>query len=263
MRSRSRFTPSTARVSPTGYEMTWVRADNIMVEFPIYGARSRSLKNTVIRAATGGVIAREAGEGVVVRAIDNVSFSWKEGDRVGLMGHNGAGKTTLLRVVAGIYEPIGGTLSIHGRVVSMLSIAVGMEPEATGYENIFLRGTILGMNKREIGALVDHVREFSELGDYIDMPLRTYSSGMSMRLAFAISTSVTADIIVMDEWLAVGDEQFAKKAQQRLQEMVGKAKILVMASHSQDVIAANCNKLMRLDHGRVVSESGMEALVRT
>lgn len=235
--------------------MSWVRAENLFLEFPIYGTRSRSFKNAVIRAATGGVIAGDSRDGVVVRAIDDVSFSWKEGDRVGLVGRNGAGKTTLLRAIAGIYEPTRGTLSTHGRVVSMLSIGLGMEPEVTGYENIFLRGTILGMSKREIDALVDHVRTFSELGDYIDMPLRTYSSGMSMRLAFAISTSVTADIIVMDEWLSVGDEHFAKKAQERLREMVGKAKILVMASHSSEVIAANCNKIMRLDHGRIVAES--------
>ena len=243
--------------------MSLIQADNIVVEFPIYGTKSRSLKNTVMRAATGGVIASDAAERVVVRAVDHMSFTWKEGDRVGLVGHNGAGKTTLLRVIAGIYEPSGGTLSVQGRVVSMLSIGLGMEPEVTGYENIFLRGTILGMNKREISSLIDHVREFSELGDYIDMPLRTYSSGMSMRLAFAISTSITADIIVMDEWLSVGDEQFAKKAQERLREMVGQAKILVIASHNHDVIAANCNRIVHLDHGKIVAEPDVAAIGRT
>jgi lipopolysaccharide transport system ATP-binding protein len=208
-----------------------------------------------MHAATGGVIAGAEGDRVVVRAIDRITFSWKEGDRVGIVGHNGAGKTTLLRAIAGIYEPTAGSIDVQGRVASMLSIALGMEPEVTGYEYISMRGTILGLTKREIAVLVDGVREFSELGEYINMPLRTYSSGMSMRLAFAISTSVTADIIVMDEWLAVGDEQFSRKAQERLHSMVDQAKILVMSSHSPDLIAANCNRVVRLDHGHILSES--------
>jgi len=234
--------------------VSWIRAANLVLEFPVYGAKSWSLKRAVMRAATGGVIAADAADHIFVRALDDLTFDWREGDRIGLVGHNGAGKTTLLRAIAGIYEPTAGNLEVRGRVVSMLSIALGMEPDVTGYEYISMRGTILGLSKREIAVLADNVREFSELGDYIDMPLRTYSSGMSMRLAFAVSTSVSADIIVMDEWLAVGDEQFAKKAQDRLRSMVDQAKILVMSSHSPDLIAANCNKVVRLDHGHIISQ---------
>ena len=231
--------------------MSQVVATNVVVEFPIYGAQSRSLKNTFIRAATGGILARDAAQRVVVRALNDVSFSFSEGDRVGIVGHNGSGKSTLLRVIAGAYEPTRGTISVQGKVASMLSIAVGMESEATGYENIRLRGTVMGLKPREISALTDSIAGFSELGDYLDMPLRTFSSGMYMRLAFAISTSVPADIIVMDEWLSVGDADFYEKAQQRLKEMIDRSKILFLASHDENLIRKNCNVLMRLNHGEM------------
>jgi lipopolysaccharide transport system ATP-binding protein len=231
-----------------------IRAETLVVEFPIYGAKSRSVKNTVIRAATGGVLAKDAADRVVVRAIDQVSFEWHEGERIGLVGHNGSGKTTLLRAIAGIYEPIAGSLTVEGRVASMLSLMLGMDPEATGYENIFLRGVTMGLTRPQIEEIVDDVCDFSELGDYIQMPMRTYSSGMAMRLAFAISTSAKADILLMDEWLSVGDEAFAEKSKRRLSELIDQAKILVLASHSPEVIRANCSRVIRLDHGRIVAE---------
>jgi lipopolysaccharide transport system ATP-binding protein len=231
-----------------------IRAETLIVEFPIYGTKSRSLKNTMIRAATGGVLAKDAADRVVVRALDHVSFEWREGDRVGLVGHNGSGKTTLLRAIAGIYEPVGGSLIVEGRVASMLSLTLGMDPEATGYENIFLRGVTMGLTRQQVEEIVQDVCDFSELGDYIEMPMRTYSSGMAMRLAFAISTSVKADILLMDEWLSVGDASFAEKSKKRLSELIDQAKILVLASHSPDVIRANCSKVVHLDHGRIVRE---------
>ena len=235
--------------------MTYVRANSVVVYFPIYGAKSRSLKHTMIRAATGGALAKDAADRVVVRALDNVSFDLREGDRVGLVGHNGSGKTTLLRAIAGIYEPSEGSLETRGRIASMLSVSVGMEMEATGYENIFMRGTIMGLTRREIANKVDEICEFSELGEYLDMPMRTYSSGMSMRLAFAISTSTNADILLMDEWLSVGDASFAEKAQKRLTDMVGRAKILVLASHNLELVKSNCTRIIYLEHGRVARET--------
>ena len=234
--------------------MGYVAANKLVVEFPIYGASSRSMKKTVIRAATGGALATDAAHRVVIRALDGISFELKEGDRVGLMGHNGSGKTTLLRVLAGAYEPVSGTVEIRGRVVSMLSVTLGMDGEATGRENIFLRGAILGRRRREVEPLVDEIAEFSELGDYIDVPLRTYSSGMAMRLAFAISTSIASDIVLMDEWLSVGDAEFAARAQARLRRMIGEAKILVLASHDPSLLARNCNRIIRLEHGRIVED---------
>jgi len=233
--------------------MARVRAENVVVEFPIYGASSRSMKKAVMRAATGGLLAKDASERIVVRALNGVSFELREGDRVGLVGHNGSGKTTLLRVLAGAYEPISGRIEVEGRVASMLSISLGMDPEATGYENIFLRGAIMGIRPRDIAPLVEEIREFSDLGDYLHMPLRTYSSGMAMRLAFAISTCVTADIILMDEWLSVGDEAFARKAEKRLERVLDSAKIMVLASHNDKLIRDNCNRMIRLDHGEIVA----------
>ena len=185
--------------------MAQITAQDVVVEFPIYGGKSRSLKSAFMRTATGGLLARDAADRVVVRALDRCSFAFGPGDRVGLLGHNGSGKTTLLRVLAGVYEPCHGFVSVVGNVASMLSITLGMDSEATGRENIYIRGAIMGLRRRQIDPLVDEICEFSELGDYIDVPVRTYSSGMAMRLAFAISTSVSMDIIVMDEWLSVGD----------------------------------------------------------
>ncbi len=232
--------------------MAQVIARDLVVEFPIYGTKSRSLKNTFIRAATGGMLARDAADRVVVRAISNVSFEFREGSRVGIIGHNGSGKSTLLRVIAGAYEPARGTIDVTGKVASMLSLALGMEGEATGLENIFLRGAIMGLRPREIETLVDSISEFSELGDYLHMPLRTYSSGMYMRLAFAISTSVPADVIIMDEWLSMGDTSFYEKAQKRLHEMIDRSKILFLASHDEKLIRKNCNTLIHLEHGEIV-----------
>jgi lipopolysaccharide transport system ATP-binding protein len=231
--------------------MTGIVADNIVVDFPIYGAKSRSLKNTFMRSATGGLLARDSADRVVVRALDHCSFEIHEGDRVGLLGHNGSGKTTLLRVLAGVYEPSVGTVAVSGKVAPMLAIMLGMDMEATGLENIYMRGVVMGMKPREIEPLVGDICEFSELGDYVHMPVRTYSSGMAMRLAFAISTSVPADIILMDEWLSVGDAEFANKAQARLNGLIEQAKILVIASHNENLIRSNCNRVLRLDHGRV------------
>lgn len=231
--------------------MARIKAENIVVEIPIYEASGRSLKSAFLRTATGGLLSVDASRHVIVRAINAISFELREGDRVGLVGHNGSGKSTLLRVLAGVYEPVGGTIQITGRIASMLDLWLGMNPSATGYENIFLRATIMGMRSKQIALLVDDICEFAELGDYIHMPLRTYSSGMQMRLAFAISTSVSADIILMDEWLSAGDASFAEKAQDRLNRMLNNAKIMVVASHNEELIRKTCNKLMRLEHGNM------------
>lgn len=232
--------------------MVRIIARDVVVEFPIYGTKTRSVKHTFMRAATGGMLAKDAADRVVIRALDKVSFELREGDRLGLVGHNGSGKSTLLRVISGAYEPMSGRIEVTGKVASMLSIMLGMESDASGYENIYIRAAIMGLKPKDAAALVDDISTFAELGDYMNMPLRTYSSGMAMRLAFAISTSVPADIVLMDEWLSVGDATFTEKAQQRLRGVVDRAKILVLASHSDELIRKNCNKLMRLEHGQIV-----------
>ena len=235
--------------------MLGIHAKDMVVEFPMYGSGVRSLRNVTLQAVTGGRLTRQLDTSkLVVRALDGLSFDWQPGDRIGLMGNNGSGKTTLLRTLAGIYEPVRGTLEVNGRIASMLSISLGMDGEVSGYDNILIRGTVMGLPREDILGMVDEIVEFSELGDYIHLPMRTYSSGMGMRLAFAIATSITADIILMDEWLSVGDADFAAKAEARLQKMLGGAKILVLASHSPPLVEKVCNRIMILDHGKIVSD---------
>lgn len=234
--------------------MARIVARDISVAFPIYGGSSRSLKNTMIRAATGGLLARDSADRVVVQALNRLSFDINDGDRVGLVGHNGSGKTTLLRVLAGAYEPVSGSLIIEGRVASMLNITLGMDLEATGHENVFMRAALMGLRPKEIQPLVEQIHEFAELGDYFHMPMRTYSSGMAMRLAFAVSTCIEADVLLMDEWLSVGDASFTEKAERRLQMLLGRARILVLASHDESLIRRSCNRIFRLSHGEMVSQ---------
>lgn len=229
--------------------MTVIKAESVSVEFPIYGSAGRpSLKRKIISSAVGGSL-KNNDKQVMVRALNDLSFEFHEGDRVGLIGHNGSGKSTLLRVLAGIYEPTSGTLEVRGRVTSMLSLMVGMDSEATGIENIYMRGYFMGLSKKKISTLIDEIVDFSEIGDYLYLPMRTYSSGMAMRLAFAVSTSVDSDIILMDEWLSVGDQSFIEKAEARLDSIVNNARIVVIASHDHSLIQRRCNKTLILNHG--------------
>ena len=233
--------------------MTSIVIENLTVDFPIYGAGSRSLKKTFLRSATGGKVARDSSDKIVVRALDNINLNLQEGDRVGIFGHNGSGKSTLLKVMAGVYEPVSGSCKVTGRLSSMLNLLLGMHPDSSGYENIFLRGKILGLTPEEIETITQDVVAFADLGEYMDMPLRTYSSGMAMRLGFSVSTAIPADILLMDEWMSVGDADFMAKANARLTALLDNAKILVLASHSEETIRKNCNKLIRLDHGQIVA----------
>jgi len=223
---------------------------NITVNFPIYGVKSRSLKTSIISSVIGGTLINSPSDHVVVRALDAISFEFHEGDRIGLVGHNGSGKSTLLRVLAGIYEPTDGDLSVKGQVASLLDISLGMDLEATGLENILIRGLIMGVPTRKMRNMVDEIADFSGIDDYLHLPLRTYSSGMAMRLAFAVSTSINADIILMDEWLSVGDAEFLTKAKNRLDSLIKGARIVVLASHNFDLIKSQCNRVLKLEHGR-------------
>lgn len=232
----------------------YISARNLSVEFPIYDNSHRSLKKKVFNLTTGGKIGRDAGRHPVVTALDDLNFEFRHGDRVGLVGHNGSGKTTLLRVLSGVYSPVKGQLGIRGKIASLLDVSMGLDPDATGFENIYLRGIMGGLKPVAIRAKVDEIADFTELGEYLNMPVRTYSSGMMLRLAFAISTSVEADILIMDEWLSVGDAEFSAKAAVRLDELVGNAAILVIASHSPELIAQTCTRKIHLEHGRIVSD---------
>jgi lipopolysaccharide transport system ATP-binding protein len=174
-----------------------------------------------------------------------------EGDRLGIVGHNGAGKSTLLRALTGVYPPQLGSVEVIGNIGSLLDVGIGIVPEATGRQNVYYRGALMGLTKKEISSVFQDIVDFSELGDFIDMPVRTYSSGMNVRLAFAISTVIKPDILVMDEWLSVGDQSFVDKAEKRLQELVSNSKILVIASHSPSMMEHLCNKILWMKHGKV------------
>ncbi|WP_399686194.1 ABC transporter ATP-binding protein, partial [Xenophilus sp.] len=175
----------------------FISLKDVSVSFPIYGAGAASLKKTLAASVTGGRFGKETGV-TVVQALSNLNIELKAGDRLGLVGHNGAGKSTLLRTLAGVYEPTAGQFRRQGSVTSLIDPALGIEADATGMENIMLRGLVMGLSKREIDRKTPDIVEFSGLGQYIDMPVRTYSTGMMMRLAFSISTSVNADILLMD-----------------------------------------------------------------
>lgn len=227
--------------------------ENCSLDLPIYGTINRSLKGAVMASATGGRIASASRNVTLVQALKGISLNIQPGDRVGLMGHNGAGKTSLLRLMAGIYEPTSGRIQVRGKVSSFINLGLGMDLEATGAENILLCGLMFGLGFDEIRRLTPSIGEFSGLGDFLEMPVRTYSSGMMMRLVFSIVTSVHAEILLMDEWLSVGDADFVVHAEERLRKMVDSASILVLASHSLAVIDSLCNVIVTLEHGEIIS----------
>jgi len=233
--------------------MSYIKVKNLSLDFSIYGYSSKSLKKTTVNLMTGGLLGEDEGKHVKVRALDNLNFNLFEGDRLALIGHNGSGKCTLLRVLAGTYWPTEGDILIKGSIASMLSITIGIDGEATGIENIRTRGLLMGLSKIQITRLIDDVTEFSELGNFIHMPMRTYSTGMTMRLAFGIATSIPADIVLMDEWLSVGDENFSKKAELRLKKILNHAKIFVLATHSSGLVESVCNKVFHMEHGKIIN----------
>ncbi|HEY8381968.1 MAG TPA: ABC transporter ATP-binding protein [Microvirga sp.] len=238
--------------------MAHISLNEVSVGFPIYDGVSRSLKNRIVTASTGGRISAIAGQPTVVTALDRVSFTIEHGDRVGLIGHNGAGKTTLLRVLAGIYIPARGRVRRVGQVAPLFDTGFGMDPDATGYENIRLRGMYLGLTKKQIADRIEEIAEFAELGSFLTMPLRTYSAGMQTRLAFAVSTSIDPEILLLDEQIGAGDAAFMEKASVRLEQLVERSGILVLASHSNDAIRRFCTKALVLEHGRVVHFGDIE-----
>lgn len=234
---------------------------NVCVDFPIYNANGRSLKKRLIQVATGGNLGADQQGRVVVRALENLNFTLNDGDRVGLLGHNGAGKSTLLRLLSSVYEPSSGSAQITGEIGSLIDLSLGIDPEATGRENIYLRGGLLGMTRAQITSQIEDIIEFSELGNFVDVPVRTYSTGMHLRLAFAVSTILRPEILLMDEWLSVGDEGFKHKAEARMNELVQSTNILVIASHSRDLVLHTCNRAIWLEHGKIRMDADAQSVV--
>ena len=233
--------------------MAHIKAINATVEIPIYNISSRSFKNKIFQIATNDKFGRNDKGNLVVKALKCLNFEFSKGDRVGIIGKNGSGKSTLLRVLSGAYKPTTGNFAIQGKIASLIDISLGIDHEATGKENIYLRGAFLGMSKKEMDKKFDDIVSFSELENFINLPVRTYSSGMHLKLAFSVSTIIQPEILLMDEWLSVGDEEFKKKAEKRLNDLVKTTEILVIASHSRDLIEKNCNKVILLEDGIIKS----------
>ena len=238
-----------------------IRVEAVTVDFPIYNATRRSIKNQFIYHGTGGRVGRDAGNRLSVRALDDVSLALEHGDRVGVVGHNGAGKTTLLRVMAGVYEPVRGHVWRRGRTASLLNVSLGIDDDATGYENIMTRGLLLGLAPEEVRERTEEIAAFTELGDYLAMPAHTYSAGMRFRLGFAVCTCFEPEILLMDEWLSVGDRHFVEKARKRLEEFVDRAGILVLASQNASLLERVCTKGIHLDAGKVKAVGPIDSVL--
>ena len=229
--------------------MPKVELQDVTVRFPVFGARDRSFRSLALHRASGGHIASSGHHRAVVTALDHISFKLRPGDRLGVVGHNGSGKSTLLRVIAGIYRPAEGRVAVEGRIASLLDIALGLDPDATGFENIYLRAYLLGHSRREVDKRVDQIVDFSGLGEFLDLPMRSYSAGMTIRLGFSIVTAFDADIVLVDEWLSVGDAEFLEKSSQRLRDLTTGSTILVVASHNESLVNSICTQTLRLNQG--------------
>ena len=236
---------------------------NVTLDYPIYGSRQKSLRQALF-ARTGGRV--QVGEGrshrVSVRALDAISLEFKDGDRVGLVGHNGAGKSTLLRVLAGVYEPTDGTITVEGRRSPLFNAAPGLDIEDSGYENIKTCGMYLGMTPEQIEKSIPDIVEFTELGEYLSLPVRSYSSGMVTRLSFAIATSIDPDILLLDEGLGTGDARFAARAEERMKSLINRSSILVLASHADDILRSMCSSGILMEKGRIIEMGPIGPVLR-
>jgi len=227
--------------------MARIELDQVSLTFRVRKHGRISLKEFLVRQ----MFRRSINPVIKVRALRDVSLTVEEGERVGIIGPNGAGKSTLLKLLAGVYPPMRGRRLVDGRISSLFDISLGFEQDATGWENIFYRGYLQGETPRSVRAKIQPIAEFSELGDFLNMPVRYYSAGMMVRLAFSIATAVEPEILLVDEVLSVGDMAFQDKARRRMREMMGRARLIVMVSHDLDSLAALCERGVWLDQGRV------------
>ncbi len=242
--------------------MASIELKHVSVVFTIYDSTTRSLTRRILSTRLGGRIGSGGRHASLIQALSDVNLTIKHGDGVGIVGHNGAGKTTLLRVMAGLYEPCEGEAIIQGHIAPLFNISLGMDPDINGYDNIFLRGIFLGLKRREVADMVDDIAEFTELGEFLDLPIRTYSAGMRMRLAFAISTAIKPDILLLDEGIGAGDAAFLEKAKQRLSDFTQRAGVIVLASHSNSLIRQICNSAILMERGRVMAVGSVDEILR-
>jgi lipopolysaccharide transport system ATP-binding protein len=230
-----------------------ILAEGLAIEFPLYHIGARSLKKRLL-ARTPLRLRQDGSNRVVVAALRDLSFGIGRGERVALIGHNGAGKTTLLRTLAGVYEPVAGRLEVQGSIGTLIDPAAGMDQESTGRENILLRALFRGLSDAEAEEMAEEVGRFSGLGEFLDVPVRTYSAGMQVRLSFAMATVMAPEVLLMDEWFLAGDADFMARAQERLERLVSDADILVLATHNMEIVREWCTRVIRLDAGRIVAD---------
>lgn len=236
--------------------MACIKLENVSLEYPLYNTESTSIKHHLLRMATGGRIAVNSQKNTVVRALSNINLDIKSGDRIGIVGHNGAGKSTLLRCITGIYQPTSGTIKRQGSIAPLIEIGAGMEPELSGYDNIKRLLRLQNITDDESQSLTQSIAEFSELQDFLSLPIRTYSSGMLMRLMFSVSTVSTPDILVMDEFFSVGDTKFKNKAEELLKAKIEITSILIIASHDLTLLNSLCTKIFYLKNGLIGGAGG-------
>lgn len=242
--------------------MARLEFDHVTVQYPVYDVSAKSLRRHLVRVSTGGRI--EAGAGIqLVTAVRDASFRLHDGDRVGLLGHNGAGKSTLLRTMAGVYFPASGNVLREGRVATVFELGAGMDSELSGYENIRRMAMLLGIGKQEIRERIPDIEEFTQLGPFLNLPVRTYSAGMTTRLMFAVATSTRPDILLVDEILGAGDAEFQQKATRRMEELISSVRIFVFASHDIDALKRHCRRFFRLEHGVMHEVDGADLLSST
>ncbi len=254
--------------------MARIELDHASVTFPIFDASSRSLKQRLLKNAralptrtaavgtskAGGTLTSASGA-VLIEALRDVDLSLGNGDRLALVGHNGAGKSTLLRLMSRIYEPTAGTARVEGRIAPVFDLGIGMDPEISGYENILIRGLFLGMSRRFMQRHIDDIADFTELGDYLKLPLRSYSTGMRVRLALGVVTVIEPEILLLDEGLGAVDHNFIEKATAKLEDLVAKAGILVFASHSESLMVKLCTSAIRMDGGAIVDSGEVRSVI--
>jgi ABC-type polysaccharide/polyol phosphate transport system ATPase subunit len=239
--------------------MAHIHLEQVSLTYPIYNSDARLFKNSLLNFAVGGNLSREKSR-VCVEALKNIDLALQDGDRLGLIGHNGAGKTTLLKVLAHIYAPTAGMIKTSSQPLSLFDLTMGMYPDLNGYENIKVRGLMLGLTKSQIAPLLSDIEAFSELGDFMKMPLKTYSSGMLLRLGFGLITSLASEILLIDEIVNVGDANFKEKAKIRMTSFINRSNIVVLSTHDMQLIKAFCNKILWLEQGQVKLFGTIDAL---
>lgn len=238
-----------------------IELDRVSVVYPVKSPQSLSLQR-VLYAGVGGMIGKKRGETIsYVRALNDISLSIPDGSRLAVLGHNGAGKTTLLRVISGVYPTSEGRISVQGNVSALTDLTLGMEPEESGRKNIIFRLVFMGYNFKTAREALEEIVAFSELGDFIDMPVRTYSTGMYLRLAFAIATHFQPDILILDEIIGAADEAFQKKALARIDSLLSAARIVIFSSHDIKSVKRYCNRAIVLERGALVEDGPVDDML--